>query len=440
MSTVDLARPLEWRERAPLFLMSGAHGSLHWVVAVFYILMPIIKDEYGLSYAQVGLIGAVIHLSSLAVNIPSGMFVDITGQRFLCQITALVLCGVALMGVGSSNSFWLLIICAAFVSMMNQVWHPAAISYLSELFPDRRGMALSFHTVGASIGDASGYLAAGIIAASIGWQNTAIFSGAIPIVAAVALIIISGKTGRAKAMGSRSGGARSYLAGLKDLMRQSHTWKVILVSGFRGTSQGGLRLYLPLYVAGFFGAGAASSLPFLTIDPASGAASLDLLGYVFKFDSYKAGAEGLIAASVVMAIWQIAGGFATPFAGMASDRFGRKPIFMAGFAGSALILIALPSVTSVYVFLLLIALAGVCIFAVRPVIQSWALDHTPPQLGGSMVSLQFASLAAFGAGIPPVAGLIADAWGLNTVFYFLAGLVVVATAIAATVSNEKATH
>jgi len=46
MATTDIITP--WRERGPLFVIAGAHGSLHWAMAVFYLLLPFIKTEYGL--------------------------------------------------------------------------------------------------------------------------------------------------------------------------------------------------------------------------------------------------------------------------------------------------------------------------------------------------------------------------------------------------------
>ena len=36
----------------------------------------------------------------------------------------------------------------------NNLWHPAAISYLSRRFPRQRGYALSIHALGANSGDA----------------------------------------------------------------------------------------------------------------------------------------------------------------------------------------------------------------------------------------------------------------------------------------------
>jgi predicted MFS family arabinose efflux permease len=49
------------------------------------------------------------------------------------------------------------------------------------------------------------------------------------------------------------------------------------------------------------------------------------------------------------------------------------------------------------------------------------MDLTPPNLGGSATSLMFGSQAILATTAPIVGGMIADTWGLVSVFYFLAG-------------------
>jgi hypothetical protein len=60
---------------------------------------------------------------------------------------------------------------------------------------------------------------------------------------------------------------------------------------------------------------------------------------------------------------------------------------------------------------------------------------TPPQLSGSMVSLQFGTQSAFAMVVPVGGGLIADVWGIEYVFYALAGAIVIAIAIAGSISE-----
>ncbi len=399
MSAVERDSPVV-AGRGPLFVIAGSHGSLHWAVQTFYLLLPFIKEEFGLDYTQTGFLVTIVHLSSFVANIPSGVVVDVTGRRTACQLFSLVVCAIGLAGLGWARDYWVLAGAVALISMMNTLWHPAAIAFLSETYAKRRGLALSFHTIGASLGDAAAPAAAGVLITAIGWHETAMLGALVPLAAAVLLFFFSKAS---SAMPSRSGGGggiRAYMTGLQQLVVNMEVWKVCVMAGFRGTGQTGLRTFLPLYLAA-----ALSANPFWI--------------------------------GVTLTVLQLSGAIATPFAGGISDRVGRRPVLFAGFAMSLVVIFAMPFATSLTMFIILVGLAGVSTFAVRPVIQSWALEKAPPQLGGSMVSLLFGTQSAFAMAVPIVGGMIADAWGIGYVFYALAATVLVAMAVAATISESK---
>ena len=87
------------------------------------------------------------------------------------------------------------------------------------------------------------------------------------------------------------------------------------------------------------------------------------------------------------------------------------------------------STTSESVFVAGVSLLGFTMFAMRPVIHSWLMDLTPPQLGGSATSLLFGTQAGLSTVTPAIGGIIADTWGLTSVFYFLAGSMLVANVL-----------
>jgi len=77
-------------------------------------------------------------------------------------------------------------------------------------------------------------------------------------------------------------------------------------------------------------------------------------------------------------------------------------------------------------FVLFIGLVGFFLYAMRPVLQAWAVEATPRDLAGSGVGLQF-GIQHIGASIAPALfGMIADASDLYTAFYFLAGTILFA--------------
>src|SRR6185436_8593654 len=80
-------------------------------------------------------------------------------------------------------------------------------------------------------------------------------------------------------------------------------------------------------------------------------------------------------------------------------------------------------------FVVFIALVGFFLYAMRAVLQAWALETTPKELAGSAVGIQF-GITSLGGGISPmIFGMIADAYGLYAGFYFLAGLIISANVL-----------
>jgi FSR family fosmidomycin resistance protein-like MFS transporter len=384
--------------RGPLFVIAGSHASLHWCVTILFVLLPFIKDELGLDYTQTGFLVTIVQLAAFVANIPSGIIVDVTGRRTACKLISLTVCGLGLAGLGFAQGYWALATFVAIISITNTLWHPAAIAFLSESYADRRGLALSFHTIGASLGDAAAPTVAIFLIGIIGWQSTAVFCAIVPI-AAAALLFFFAKASPAMPKMASSSSLRDYITGMRQLIRDLEIWKVCVMAGFRGTGQSGLRTFLPLYVAAAF-----ASHPFW------------------------------IGASIT--VLQLSGAVATPFAGGLSDRIGRRPVLFLGFAISFVVIGLMPLTDSMPLLIFLVGLAGVSTFAVRPVIQSWAMEKASPQMGGSMVSLLFGTQSAFAMAVPVLGGMIADVWGIEYVFYALAATVVIAVAVAITIPED----
>ena len=72
-------------------MLSLGHGATHWITGTLYILLPLIKDSLGLTYAQAGFFLSVYHVSLFAANFVSGIAVDVSGRRVLVQVVALLL-------------------------------------------------------------------------------------------------------------------------------------------------------------------------------------------------------------------------------------------------------------------------------------------------------------------------------------------------------------
>ena len=172
-SEPSVIQPSRLSGQGPIMLVGLGHGATHWVAATFYILLPFINRDLGFSYAQAGLLASIFHIASFSANFGSGPLVDVTGRRVLFQIVALVLGGGALMAFAGGAGFIWLAAMVVLIGATNNLWHPAAIAYLSSRYPKNRGYALSIHALGANLGDAVAPLAAGLLLASMAWPGAA---------------------------------------------------------------------------------------------------------------------------------------------------------------------------------------------------------------------------------------------------------------------------
>ncbi len=381
--------PFRLAGHGPMALIGLGHGATHWITATFYILLPFLTRDLGLSYAEAGALVSVFHIAALSANFGSGPVVDMTGRRVLFQVLALVVGAGALAGFGLASAFLWLAVLVAFIGATNNLWHPAAISYLSARYPENRGYALSIHALGANLGDAVAPLAAGLLLAWMSWPTAAAVNAAPVLLVALALgLLLSGDRGRA-ALAPGGLGFVEYLRSLFGVMKDRAVLGLCVMAGLRTMAQNGLLVFLPLYLA----------------------------------DVLKAGP---IAMGVALMAMQGGGIIATPVAGALSDRIGRRPIVMAGLGVSTVIIAALTLLGGGPAYVAGVALLGFFLYAVRPVVHSWMMDLTPPQMGGSATSLMFGTQAALSTVAPVLGGLVADRWGLPSVFYLLAGIMLAA--------------
>ena len=393
---------VEPRDQGPAMLTGIGHGGTHWIAGIFYVLLPFITRDLGLSYAQAGTLVSVFHASSFLANFGSGMLVDVTGRRVVFQVASLVAGAAALMAMGLGGSFALLCGLTAIIGISNNLWHPPAIAFLSQTYPDNRGYALSVHALGANLGDTVAPLVAGSLIAVAGWQTAAGFGGvpALLVAAFIAWTLLPLDRDGAGAA-SRGAGLAEYLDGLRLLGRTPAILGLCLMAGFRSMTQNGLYLFLPLYLVDEVGAGP-------------------------------------VAMGAAMMMLQLGGVIAAPVAGTASDRIGRRPVMLAGLTVTTVIIAVLTLIRNELAFVAGISLLGFALFAVRPVVHSWMMDLAPRGMAGSATSALFGTQSVFSVLMPVVGGMVADRFGLAAVFWLLAGSVLIANAVVYLLPRDEA--
>lgn len=380
-----------WRE---LWLITVGHGLTHWYPATFYLLLPLIGAELGLSYSQIGLIMTCQYLASAVANVPGGVLVDTVGRKGLLMAISLFWVGFPYLLIGFTRSYPMLLVCIALVGFGNSLWHPTAIPTLGQRYPERKGLVLSVHGMGGNVGDAIAPLVLGVALATFSWREVVLFNVAPGLVVALLMFVMLGgiRLGARKTHAEGGQSFSDYLAGLRQLFRNRALVLLSTGSSFRTMTQSALLTFLPMYLAREMG--------------------------------YSPAWVGACLFAV-----QAAGFAAAPVAGHMSDRMGRKQILMGSMLTSAVILVFMALAGGSPLFVFLVAVLGFFLYATRPVIQAWMLDITPKNMGGSSIGVLFGAQAVGAALGPWFGGMIADHYGLLATFYFLAVTIVVANVL-----------
>ena len=394
MSHAETTSIFRLKNQAPIYLMGMGHGATHWIAATFTILLPLITEDLGLSYTEAGLLYSIFYVSSFAANLGSGIVVDVTGRKVIFQILSLVIGAGALAVFGVTGLYLVLAAMVALIGATNNLWHPPAIAFISERFPDHRGYALSIHATGASIGDMIAPSLVGLLLITFSWQGAATVS-TLPVflVALIFVFYLMPMDRPAPGIARKTMGVHEYFSGLAVLLRSRAVLGLCLMAAFRSTAQVGLVLFLPLYLYNV-----------LQVSPW-------LMGIAIT---------GMHLGGVIV----------SPIAGTISDRIGRRPVVLSGLSATTVIILLLPFIPNATVFIAVVAMLGFVLYAVRPVIHSWMMDLTPPGMNGSATSLMFGTQGGFKMGLPVLGGFIADTWGLPAVFYLLAATMLAANVAA----------
>jgi MFS family permease len=192
----------------------------------------------------------------------------------------------------------------------------------------------------------------------------------------------------------------SYPRSAAALFRDANMMMIALLGGARATTQSALSVFLPIYLT-----------TVALLQPA--------------------------AVGAYLAIVQAAGIISGPLAGELSDRIGRRPLVTAGMFSTSILLVGLMLLNVEWLFILILALIGFFLFSMAPVLNAWALDTAPPELGGTSIGILFAAQSLLGAAAPIVGGAIADTYGLQATFYFIAATVLVANLLVLGIKDDR---
>lgn len=197
--------------------VGSVHALSHFFQLVLPPLFPLLRAEFGVSYATLGALLSVFYVSSALCQFGAGFAVDRFGARPMLLAGLGLLAGGTLAAGLVPGVGWLFPL-VVLMGIGNGVFHPADFAVLNaSVNPRRLGHAYSTHGIGGSLGYALAPVVSFGLASLFGWRAALLACGALGLMALAVLAIQRG------ALDSRKHGLvvpKHTLSGSLELFRQ----------------------------------------------------------------------------------------------------------------------------------------------------------------------------------------------------------------------------
>ena len=181
------------RARRVLAICCGVHALHDGYTDVLYVLLPLWRGEFGLGYAEVGLLRALYTGAMAVFQVPVGMLAERIGTRRARYVLLALGTGVAGMGyvaAGASAGFALLAAALVVSGAGSSTQHPVGADLVAHAHrdPAARRVALGTYNFSGDLGKMAMPAAVAWTIAALPWRSAAFLLGAIGVAAAVVVL------------------------------------------------------------------------------------------------------------------------------------------------------------------------------------------------------------------------------------------------------------
>ncbi|HMH53629.1 MAG TPA: MFS transporter [Candidatus Acidoferrum sp.] len=352
----------------------GAAAVIHFLhdgfSEILYVFLPVWANEFGLTFAQVGLIRTAYTGGMSAFQIPAGFLAERWGERgLLAAGTAVTALG--FIAAGWATGFVSLLALLLAAGMASGVQHPLSSSLVSKAYEEGgRRAALGTYNFSGDVGKAAVAAAIGLLAALIGWRAAGATYGVLGLGAAVAIAIVLRRLALGAAEPANRHGANGGAG-----------WGIRDGRGFSALSAIGM------------------------IDNATRTGFLTFMGFVLI-------AKGSSVAGVGLALSLVFVGGATGkfVCGLIADRVGVIRTVVLTEAATTLAILAVV-VSPLSLALAVLPLLGVALNGTSSVLYGTVADLVLPERRARAYALYYTLSVGASALSPSIFGLVSDAVG-----------------------------
>jgi FSR family fosmidomycin resistance protein-like MFS transporter len=173
-----------------ILAVSGAHLLNDLLQFLLPALYPLLKENYGLNYLQIGLLTLGQQITACFLQPLFGLRGDLKPHPYSLALS-LIIVTAGILGLAFAGSFMWLFLAAVVMGTGSALFHPEASRVARMASGGRLGFAQSLFQVGGNLGTALGPLAAALILIPLGQYTTAWFL--IAGIAGIALLVYVGR-------------------------------------------------------------------------------------------------------------------------------------------------------------------------------------------------------------------------------------------------------
>jgi FSR family fosmidomycin resistance protein-like MFS transporter len=359
--------------------MAGAHVMVDGYGNIYAPMLPLLIPRLGLTLAAAGTLTMLFQLAASVAQVGFGYVADRWRPRVLLMIGPVVSVSLlSLIGLATSKAALAAILVAG--GLGAAAFHPPAAALAHRLGGAHRGLAMSVHITGGTLGFSMGPLLFAPAAQHFGLQWT-------PLLAIPGLVVIAFFLTRVPPIALHHDGIAGFRA-LRPYARPLALLYIIVV----------LRTL--------------TSLAFATFVPV-----------MLTRRGMSVGQAGAIAAAYLFASG--AGGF---FGGPAADRFGPRRVIVWSLVLAAPFMLAAPLLSG-WSFAVVLAIGGFFLQSTLPVNVVFG-QALAPVSAATVSSLMMGFAWGMGGFSVPIVGAIADRYGIEHTLVGLAGIPLAAAAVA----------
>jgi MFS transporter, FSR family, fosmidomycin resistance protein len=186
------ARP---QERRALGVACGAHALHDGYTDLIYVMLPIWQAEFGLAYAEIGLLRGLYAGTMAAFQIPAGLISERYGAGIVLALGT-ALAGFGYMLAGVSGGVAMLAVALSLSGLGSSTQHPLASSLVARAFAGPRSLkALGTYNFTGDVGKMTVPLAGALLLTLVSWRSTVVIIGACGVAAAVAIAALIPRMG-----------------------------------------------------------------------------------------------------------------------------------------------------------------------------------------------------------------------------------------------------